>query len=49
MLDDPEFNAFAAPGGYIFVTKGLTDRVADEAELAGYWPMKWFTSPQNII
>ncbi len=35
VLDDPGFNAFAAPGGYVFVTKGLVDRVADEAELAG--------------
>ena len=34
VLDDPGFNAFAAPGGYIFITKGLVDRV-DEAELAG--------------
>jgi predicted Zn-dependent protease len=34
VLDDPGFNAFAAPGGYIFVTKGLVDTV-DEAELAG--------------
>ncbi len=35
VLDDAGFNAFAAPGGYVFVTKGLVDRVADEAELAG--------------
>jgi predicted Zn-dependent protease len=34
VLDDPGFNAFAAPGGFIFLTKGLVDRV-DEAELAG--------------
>ncbi len=34
VLDDPGFNAFAAPGGYVFVTSGLVDRV-DEAELAG--------------
>jgi predicted Zn-dependent protease len=34
VLDDPGFNAFATPGGYIFVTKGLVDSV-DEAELAG--------------
>ena len=34
VLDDGGFNAFAAPGGYVFVTKGLLDRV-DEAELAG--------------
>lgn len=34
VLDDPGFNAFAAPGGFVFVTKGVLDRV-DEAELAG--------------
>lgn len=34
VLNDEGFNAFATPGGYIFVTKGLVDRV-DEAELAG--------------
>lgn len=35
VLDDPGYNAFAAPGGYILVTKGLMDRVVDESELAG--------------
>lgn len=35
VLDDAGYNAFAAPGGYVFVTKGLIDRCADEAELAG--------------
>jgi len=35
VLDDNGFNAFAAPGGFVFVTKGLVDRVADESELAG--------------
>lgn len=35
VLDDPGFNAFAAPGGYVFVTKGLVDQAATEAELAG--------------
>ena len=35
VLDDTGYNAFAAPGGYVFVTKGLIDRCADEAELAG--------------
>jgi len=34
VLDDAGFNAFAAPGGYVFVTRGLVERV-DEAELAG--------------
>lgn len=35
VLDDPGFNAFAAPGGYVFVTKGLVDGARNEAELAG--------------
>jgi predicted Zn-dependent protease len=35
VLDDDGYNAFATPGGYIFITKGLVDHVADEAELAG--------------
>ena len=34
VIDDGGYNAFAAPGGYVFVTKGLIDRVSDEAELA---------------
>jgi predicted Zn-dependent protease len=35
VLDDPGFNAFAAPGGYVFVTRGLVARMRNEAELAG--------------
>lgn len=35
VLDDKGYNAFAAPGGYVFVTKGLIDSLADESELAG--------------
>lgn len=35
VLDDKGFNAFAAPGGYVLITRGLIDRVADESELAG--------------
>jgi beta-barrel assembly-enhancing protease len=35
VLDDKGYNAFAAPGGYIFVTKGLVDSLRDESELAG--------------
>ena len=30
-----QVNAFAAPGGYIFVTKGLYKLLNDESELAG--------------
>jgi predicted Zn-dependent protease len=35
VLDDNGYNAFAAPGGYVFVTKGLIDSLKDESELAG--------------
>ena len=35
VLDDRSFNAFAAPGGYIFITAGTLLRLNSEAELAG--------------
>ncbi len=35
VLDDNEFNAFATPGGYIFITRGLLLSMRNEAELAG--------------
>ncbi|MBW8330014.1 MAG: M48 family metalloprotease [Thiobacillus sp.] len=35
VLDTEDINAFASPGGYIFVTKGLYRRLNNEAELAG--------------
>lgn len=36
LLADPEtVNAFALPGGQIFITRGLLDRLQTEAELAG--------------
>lgn len=35
VLDDGDVNAFAAPGGYVFVTKGLLQLLDSEAELAG--------------
>lgn len=35
ILDTPVVNAFAAPGGYIYVTRGLMATMNDEAELAG--------------
>ena len=35
VLDDADVNAFAAPGGYVFITKGLLARMKSEAELAG--------------
>ncbi|MDP1997512.1 MAG: M48 family metalloprotease, partial [Gallionella sp.] len=35
VIDSNDVNAFAAPGGYIFVTKGLYRLLQSEAELAG--------------
>jgi predicted Zn-dependent protease len=35
VLDTEEVNAFALPGGYIFVNRGLIDRAADPHEVAG--------------
>lgn len=35
VVDMPEPNAFALPGGYIYVSRGLLSLVNDEAELAG--------------
>ena len=36
LLDDPNtINAFALPGGQIFITRGLYNRLQDESQLAG--------------
>jgi predicted Zn-dependent protease len=35
VLDDPTVNAFAAPGGYIYVTRGILAHFNSEAQLAG--------------
>ena len=35
VIESDDLNAFAAPGGYIFLTKGLYRKLNNEAELAG--------------
>ncbi len=35
VVDTPDINAFALPGGYIYVTRGILALVNSEAELAG--------------
>jgi len=35
VLDTPNVNAFAAPAGYVLITRGLLDRLKNEAELGG--------------
>ena len=35
IVDSPAINAFALPGGYIYLTRGIMAYLGDEAELAG--------------
>jgi beta-barrel assembly-enhancing protease len=35
LVDSPEMNAFAIPGGHIYVNRGLIERADEAAELAG--------------
>ena len=35
VVDQPAVNAFALPGGYVYLTRGILPFLADEAELAG--------------
>jgi len=35
VLDDKLVNAFAAPGGYVYITTGILKRLKNESEIAG--------------
>jgi predicted Zn-dependent protease len=35
VIDSSDINAFSAPGGYVFITKGLYNKLHNESELAG--------------
>jgi len=35
VIDDPTVNAFAVPGGFIYITRGLLSHMTSEAQLAG--------------
>src|SRR5438445_6288474 len=35
VIDDPAVNAFALPGGYIYITRGILAHLNSEAQLAG--------------
>tara|TARA_X000000368_G_scaffold126607_1_gene99447 strand:- start:5383 stop:6879 length:1497 start_codon:yes stop_codon:yes gene_type:complete len=35
LIDDPTFNAFATPGGYVYMYRGMLNYFNSEAELAG--------------
>src|SRR3546814_8944063 len=34
VIDSPELNAFAAPGGYVMVPRGMYELLANDAEVA---------------
>ena len=34
VVDSPEINAFALPGGYVYITRGILSQINSEAELA---------------
>jgi predicted Zn-dependent protease len=42
-LNDPQVNAFALPGGSMFIYSGLLRIVDTEGELAVSWPMRCHT------
>ena len=35
VIDTPEINAFAAPGGYVLITRGMYELLANDGEVAG--------------
>ena len=35
LLDSPQVNAFATPGGYVYITRGIMAYMQEEAHLAG--------------
>jgi predicted Zn-dependent protease len=35
VLDSPSINAYSAPGGYVFITRALYEKLADDDRLAG--------------
>ena len=47
LLDDPVVNAFALPGGYVYITRGILAYMNDEGALAVWWVMKSDTSPRG--
>ena len=37
IIDSPDVNAFALPGGFLYVNSGLMLAADNEAEVAGVW------------
>jgi len=49
VLDTPEINAFALPGGYVYITRGIMAYLNSEAELAAVLGMKSATSRHATV
>ena len=49
IIDSDHINAYATPGGYVFITKGLFDKCSNEAEIVGVWLMKYLILIDVII
>ncbi len=45
VLDTQEINAFACPGGTIFITRGLIQTCKMKTSSRRCWPMRWATWP----
>jgi predicted Zn-dependent protease len=43
VIDDDQVNAFALPGGFIFVNTGLLLKADNEAQVAACWRTNWRT------
>ena len=48
VMDSPVINAFAVPGGYVYLTRGILAYLNSEAELAGVIGMRSAISPPGI-
>jgi len=47
-MDTDSINAFATPGGYMFITRGMLVRMHDESELAGVLAHEISTSSPSM-
>ena len=41
VLEDDQVNAFALPGGYVFVLTGLLNELQSQRNWLAYWGMSW--------
>ena len=49
VVDQPIPNAFAVPGGYIFIYRGLIEMMSSEDELAAIFCTNWLISRRGIF